>query len=65
MVKIPSMKISIFTVYFKLSWRRYQENHSSKAAWANSLRDPISKNPITKNWVGGVSQGEGPEFKPQ
>jgi hypothetical protein len=23
------------------------------------------KNPITKNWVGGVAQGEGPEFKTQ
>jgi hypothetical protein len=23
------------------------------------------KNTITKNWTGGVAQGEGPEFKPQ
>jgi hypothetical protein len=23
------------------------------------------KNPITKNWDGGVTQGEGLEFKPQ
>jgi hypothetical protein len=23
------------------------------------------KNPITKNWAGGVAQGEGPEFKSQ
>jgi hypothetical protein len=29
------------------------------------LRDPISKNSITKNWAGGVAQGENPEFKPQ
>jgi hypothetical protein len=28
------------------------------------LRDPISKNP-SQNRVGGVAQGEGPEFKPQ
>jgi hypothetical protein len=31
----------------------------------NSLRDPTSKNPITKNRAGGVAPGEGPEFKPQ
>jgi hypothetical protein len=24
------------------------EDHSSKPAWANSLRDPISKKPLTK-----------------
>jgi hypothetical protein len=34
-------------------------------AQANILLDPILKNPITKNWAGGVAQGEGPEFKPQ
>jgi hypothetical protein len=44
---------------------RDQEDHSSKPAWANSSRDPILKNPTTKNWAGGVAQGEGPEFKPQ
>jgi hypothetical protein len=27
---------------------RDQENHSLKSAWANSLRDPILKKPITK-----------------
>jgi hypothetical protein len=27
--------------------------------------DPISKNPITKNWAGGMAQGEGLEFKVQ
>jgi hypothetical protein len=32
---------------------------------ANSLQDPISKNPVTKNWAGGVAQGESPELKPQ
>jgi hypothetical protein len=26
---------------------------------------PNLKNPITKNWAGGVAQDEGPEFKPQ
>jgi hypothetical protein len=44
---------------------RDQKDHRSKPAWVNSSRDPISKNPITKNWAGGVAQGEGPEFKPQ
>jgi hypothetical protein len=44
---------------------RDQEDHSLKTAWANSLQNPILKNPITKNWAGGVSQGEGPEFKVQ
>jgi hypothetical protein len=33
-------------------------------AWANSSRDPISKEPIIKK-AGGVAQGVGPEFKPQ
>jgi hypothetical protein len=32
---------------------------------ANSSWDPYLKKPITKNWAGGVAQGEGPEFKPQ
>jgi hypothetical protein len=37
-----------------------------KPAQANSLRDPISKLPITKiKRAGGMAQGEGPEFKPQ
>jgi hypothetical protein len=43
---------------------RDQENRSSKPAQANSLRDPISKNPSPKR-AGGVVQGVGPEFKPQ
>jgi hypothetical protein len=41
-----------------------QEDHSLKPVLANSSGDPILKNPITKNRVGGVAQGEGPEFKP-
>jgi hypothetical protein len=41
-----------------------QEDQGSKPAQANSLRDPISKIPITKR-NDGVAQGEGPEFKPQ
>jgi hypothetical protein len=36
--------------------RRDQEDSSSKPAWANSLRDPISKIPNTKR-AGGVAQG--------
>jgi hypothetical protein len=35
-----------------------------KPALANSSRDPILKNPITKR-AGGVAQGVRPEFKPQ
>jgi hypothetical protein len=35
-----------------------------KPARANSSQDYL-KNPITKNWTGGVAQGEGPEFKLQ
>jgi hypothetical protein len=42
---------------------RDQEDRGSKTAWANSLRSPILKSPITKR-AGGVAQGEGPEFKP-
>jgi hypothetical protein len=44
---------------------RDQEDLSLKPARANSLQDPVSKNPITKNWAGGVAQGKDPEFKPQ
>jgi hypothetical protein len=43
---------------------RDQEDHGLKPAQANSLRDPISKNPSQK-MAGGVAQGLGPEFKPQ
>jgi hypothetical protein len=38
-----------------------QEDHGSMPGWANSLQDPISKNPITKKgWWSG--SGVGPEF---
>jgi hypothetical protein len=43
---------------------RDQEDHGSKPVQANSLRDPISKNPSQKR-AGEVTQGVGPEFKPQ
>jgi hypothetical protein len=43
---------------------RHQENHGLKQAWANSLRDPLSKIPNTKK-AGGVARRVGPEFKPQ
>jgi hypothetical protein len=43
---------------------RDQEDHYWKPAQANSLRDPLLKNPL-KNRAGGVTQGEGPEFKSQ
>jgi hypothetical protein len=41
-----------------------QEDRNSKPAQANSLR-PYLEKPFTKNRIGGVAQGEGPEFKPQ
>jgi hypothetical protein len=44
---------------------RDQKDCGLKPAWANSFQDTISKYPITKNWAGGVAQGESPEFKPQ
>jgi hypothetical protein len=44
---------------------RDKKNRSSKPAQTNSSLDPISKNPVTKNWADEVPQGEGPEFKPQ
>jgi hypothetical protein len=44
---------------------RDQQDQGSKPTQANSLRDPILKNPITKKRAGGVAQGIGPEFKPQ
>jgi hypothetical protein len=45
---------------------RDEEDRGSKLAQANSLRDPILKNPITKKGEGsgGITQGVGPEFKP-
>jgi hypothetical protein len=43
---------------------RDQEDRGSKSAWANSLQDPISKNPSQKR-AGRVAQGVGPEFKLQ
>jgi hypothetical protein len=45
-----------------------QEDLGSKSAQTNSLRDPISKKPITHmhtERAGGVAQGLGPKFKPQ
>jgi hypothetical protein len=43
---------------------RDQEDHSLKPAHANSYRDPILKNPITKR-AGGVAGAEGiSTFKP-
>jgi hypothetical protein len=39
-----------------------QEDHGSKAAWANSLQEPILKIPNTKR-ADGVAQGVGPEFE--
>jgi hypothetical protein len=42
---------------------RGQEDCGSKPALANSLRDPISKIPITKK-DGEVAQGVGPELNP-
>jgi hypothetical protein len=46
---------------------RDQEDGGLKPAWANSSRDPISKNPSKKkkNRAGGMTQSEGPKFKPQ
>jgi hypothetical protein len=43
---------------------RNQEDRCLKPGQANSWRDPISKKPFTKR-AGRVTQGEGPEFKPQ
>jgi hypothetical protein len=43
---------------------RDQEDHSSKPAQANSLQDSILKIPSQKR-VGGMAQGEDPEFKSQ
>jgi hypothetical protein len=43
---------------------RDQEDLCSKPVWANSLRDLISKTPITKR-LSGVAQGVGSELKLQ
>jgi hypothetical protein len=43
---------------------RHQEAQISKPVQANSLKDPVLKNTITKR-AGGVAQSVGPEFKPQ
>jgi hypothetical protein len=45
---------------------RDQEDHGSKPALANSLRDPISKKPITKKKKAiRMAQCGGPEFRSQ
>jgi hypothetical protein len=46
---------------------RGQEDHSSKPAQANSSQDSILKKLFTqkKGGAGGVTEGEGPEFKTQ
>jgi hypothetical protein len=45
---------------------REQKDHSSKPAQANSSQDLISKIPtIKRKRTCGVTQGVGPEFKPQ
>jgi hypothetical protein len=44
---------------------RDQEDHGSKPAWANSSTRPYLKKTLHKNRVGGVTQGDGSEFKPQ
>jgi hypothetical protein len=43
---------------------RDQEDCSSKTVRANSLRDPLEKNPSQQRAV-GVAQGVGSDFKPQ
>jgi hypothetical protein len=43
---------------------RNQEDLGSKPAQRNSFQDPISKNPITKKWAGGVAQGVAPSLNP-
>jgi hypothetical protein len=44
---------------------RDQEDHGSKPALANSSARPYLEKTLHKNRVGGVAQGEGPEFRPQ
>jgi hypothetical protein len=43
---------------------RDQEDHVLKPAQANSCKT-LSWKTLHKNRAGGVTQGEGPEFKPQ
>jgi hypothetical protein len=40
---------------------RDKADHSLKLAWANGSQGPILKNPITKNWAGGVTQAPVPK----
>jgi hypothetical protein len=42
-----------------------QEDCCWKPAWKNSSLRPYLNKMLHKNRVGGVAQGEGPEFKPQ
>jgi hypothetical protein len=44
---------------------RDQEDHSSKPAWANSLRSYRENTHHPKKRAGGVAQGIGLGFKPQ
>jgi hypothetical protein len=44
---------------------RDQEDHDSRAAWANSSARTYFKKTLHKKGTGGVAQGVGPEFKAQ
>jgi hypothetical protein len=61
----PNQKRAGHACNLSYSGGRDQEDHGSKAAGANSLRDPTSKKIHHKKRAGGVAQGIGPEFKPQ
>jgi hypothetical protein len=44
---------------------RDQEDHGSKPVWTNHENLSQKKKKKPQNWVGGVTQGVGPEFKSQ
>jgi hypothetical protein len=44
---------------------RDQEGRGWKPAQAKSSQDPISRKKTSQKRAGGVTQGVGPEFKPQ
>jgi hypothetical protein len=54
-----------YTCNPRYSGGRDQEDCGSKSAQANSLRDPILKNPFPRKKGCGMTQDGGPEFKPQ
>jgi hypothetical protein len=61
-LKIRACQVLAHSCNSSYSGGRDQEDLHSEPAWANSLQNPILKNP-TQKMIGGVAQSEGSGFK--